>query len=248
MEKILKTLNGYSGSKIFLMKDDKKVFIRKIDNVDRNYERLQYLKNLGYFVPLIYEKKNNILDMEYITGLDIKTYLAVDNIDLFLKYIFKLIDSFSKSSKQKDYTEVYNKRLYWIDELKIFPFTKQELIESLPRCLPQSIYHGDLTLENIIYNNNNFYIIDCMTSDYDSWVFDLAKLRQDTNSFWFIRNTQDKNLKKYLSIIDEKLLEKYPILKNNSLLILMLLRVYLYAKDDLEDKKFILKEIKRLWK
>jgi hypothetical protein len=87
-----------------------------------------------------------------------------------------------------------------------------------------------------------------MTSDYDSWIFDLAKMRQDSNCFWFIRSTEDKNLKKYLSIIDDKIVKKYPILKNNSLLILMLLRVYLYTKDGSEDQKFILKEIKRLWK
>lgn len=248
MEKILKTLNGYSGSKIYLMSDDNKVFIRKIDNVDRNYERLIELKKLKYNVPSVYKKDNNVLDMEYIKGLDIKTYLSINNIDLLLNYIFDLIDNFSKISKEKDYTETYNKKLSWIDESKVFPFTKKELIDSLPPILPSSIYHGDLTLENIIYDTNTFYLIDCMTSDYDSWIFDLAKMRQDSNCFWFIRSTEDKNLKKYLSIIDDKIVKRYPILKNNSLLILMLLRVYLYTKDGSEDQKFILKEIKRLWK
>jgi RIO-like serine/threonine protein kinase len=252
MEKILKTLNGYSGSKIYLMSDDTKVFIRKIDNIDRNYERLIELKKLKFNVPEVYKKNNNVLDMEYIKGLDIKTYLSINNIDFFLNYIFDLIENFSKISKEKNYTEIYNKKLSWInefiDESKIFPFTKKELIESLPAILPSSIYHGDLTLENIIYDTNTFYLIDCVTIDYDSWIFDLAKMRQDLNCFWFIRNTEDKNLKKYLSIIDDKILQKYPILKNNSLLILMLLRVYLYTRDGSEDQKFILKEIKRLWK
>jgi hypothetical protein len=248
MEKILKTLNGHSGSKIYLMSDDIKVFIRKINDVDRNYERLIELKKLNYNVPEIYKKDNNILDMEYIKGLDIKTYLNINNIDIFLNYIFKLIEDFSKSSIKKDYTKVYNKKLSWIDECKLFPFTKKELINTLPSILPSSVYHGDLTLENIIYDSNKFYLIDGITTDYDSWIFDLAKIRQDLNCFWFIRNTEDKNLKKYLSIIDNKIIEKYPILKNNSLLILMLLRVYPYTKQDSPDQKFILKEIKKLWK
>ena len=248
MEKILKTLNGYSGSKIYLMSDDNTVFIRKIDNIDRNYERLIELKKLKYNVPSVYKKDNNLLDMEYIKGLDIKTYLSINNIDLFLNYIFNLINDFSKISKEKNYIETYNKKLSWIDESEVFPFTKKELIDSLPPILPSSIYHGDLSLENIIYTTNTFYLIDCITSDYDSWIFDLAKMRQDLNCFWFIRNTEDKNLKKYLSIIDDKIVKRYPILKNNSLLILMLLRVYPYTKDGSEDQKFILKEIKRLWK
>jgi len=249
MEKILKTLNGYSGSKIYLMSDDNKVFIRKIDNVDRNYERLKTLKSFGFDVPCVYQKENNLLDMEYIPGLDIKSYLNVYTIDKFLDYVYTLISEFSINSFNKDYTEIYYKKLEWMDKLNPFSFTKNELIDRLPKVLPQSVYHGDLTLENIIYSKNDkFYMIDGSTIDYDSWVFDISKMRQDVCSGWFIRNFDDKNLKKYLSIVDKKLIEKYPIVNNNSLVILMLLRVFLYTKKDSSDQRFILKEIERLWK
>jgi hypothetical protein len=249
MEKLLKTLNGYSGSKVYLMSNDTKVFIRKINNVDRNYERLTQLKILGYDVPKIYQKTDNVLDMEYIPGLDIKTYLNIHTIDKFLKYVFSLIDSFSSKTIDKDYTEIYYQKLKWLDELNIFPFTKQELINTLPKILPQSAYHGDLTLENIIYSKfDKFYMIDGSTIEYDSWVFDLSKMRQDACSKWFIRNSDDKNLKKYLNIIDQKLVQKYPIINNNSLIILMLLRVFLYTEKNSKDQIFILKEIERLWK
>lgn len=43
VEKILKELNGFSGSSVYLMQDDTKTFVRKIDNVDRNFERMQHL-------------------------------------------------------------------------------------------------------------------------------------------------------------------------------------------------------------
>lgn len=66
MEIILKQFKGYSGSKVFLIKDDKKIFIRKTKNIDRNYERLSFLRNLGYNVPAIYNKNKDILDMQYI--------------------------------------------------------------------------------------------------------------------------------------------------------------------------------------
>lgn len=248
MEIVLKEFQGYSGSKVFLIQKNDSIFIRKINNIERNYERLNFLYKLGYKVPKIYKKEKDILEMEYVKGLDMKTYFNINNIEFFLNYLFDLTGKFYKYSKEKNYIKIYDKKLSWIDENKIFPFTKIELINSLPAFLPQSVYHGDFTLENIIYNNTDFYLIDGITSEYDSWVFDLAKLRQDLNCFWLIRNIEDKNFKRYLSIIDEKILEKYPILKNNSLLILMLLRIYPYIKNDLKDKKFILREIERLWK
>jgi RIO-like serine/threonine protein kinase len=249
MEKILKTLNGYSGSKIYLMSDDTKVFIRKIDNVDRNYERLKTLKHFGFDVPIIYQKNNNILDMEYLSGLDMKSYINIHTIDRFLEYVFNLVEQFSVNSNSKNYTDTYYKKLEWMDKSNPFSFTKNELIERLPKILPQSIYHGDLTLENIIYSKNDkFYMIDGSTIDYDSWVFDLSKMRQDLCVGWFIRNNDDKNLKKYLSIIDQKLTEKYPLLNNNSLVILMLLRVFLYTEKNSKDQLFIIKEIEKLWK
>jgi len=249
MEKILKTLNGYSGSKIYLMSDHNKVFIRKIDNIDRNYERLKTLKSFGFDVPCIYQKENNLLDMEYIPGLDMRSYLNIYTIDKFLDYVYNLISAFSINSFDKDYTEIYYKKLEWMDKSNPFSFTKNELIDRLPKVLPHSIYHGDLTLENIIYSKiDKFYMIDGSTIDYDSWVFDISKMRQDLCSGWFIRNVDDKNLKKYLSIVDKKLIEKYPIVNNNSLVILMLLRVFLYTKKNSSDQFFILKEIERLWK
>lgn len=245
MEIILKQFKGYSGSKVFLIKDNKKIFVRKTKNIDRNYERLSCLRNLGYNVPAIYIKNKDILDMQYIYGTDIKSYLIYDNLDFFLRKIFELIDSFKKNSVDKLYVDTYNQKLSWLKD-DLFIFTKKQLVESLPESLPSSCYHGDLTLENIIYNNNEFYLIDAITSEYDSWVFDLAKMRQDTKCFWIARNSNDKNIKKILSIIDKKITETYRLVDNNNLLILMLLRVFPYVSGN--DQKFLTKEINKLWK
>ena len=74
MGKILRELNGHSGSTIYLMEDDR-LFVRKINNVERNYERMTALKQAGYPVPEIYSYDGKILDMQYIRGLDMKNYL-----------------------------------------------------------------------------------------------------------------------------------------------------------------------------
>jgi len=248
-EKIIKTLKGFSGSTVLLMENaDGNRFIRKINNTDRNYERLSSLLNYGFKVPIIYQKNNHILDMEYIDGLDIKTYLKVHGIEYLLNFLFSIIDKMSYISIDKDYSDIYNYKLSIIN-FEDLPFSKDELLLKLPNILPQSIYHGDMTLENLIYaKNNQFYLIDAVTIEYDSWVFDIAKMRQDLHCGWFIRDSQDHNLMTYANMLQDRLLTRFRIANNDYLLILMLLRVFQHAKKDSSEYNFLLSEIQKLWK
>lgn len=246
MAELIKELSGHSGSDIFLMKDGDNLFIRKVNNVDRNCERLDFLHKEGYNVPMIYSMNDNTLDMEYIHGLDMKNYLIANDTSKLLTFILQTLVSFSIRSKMKNYTNVYYEKLKWLDSCGAMPFTKEELISKLPRSLPQTTYHGDFTLENIIQNEKQFYMIDALTSEYDSYIFDIAKLRQDLESKWFLRKDNTK-LDVKLKNLQDEILKFYPIANNNALVILMLLRVYPYTKNEL-DKQFIIKEVNRLWK
>jgi len=246
-EKIIRELKGHSGSRIYLMEKNKKIFIRKVGNVERNFERLTSLYENSFPVPAIYEKANETLDMEYIHGLDMKSYLLSGSVSLLADFIVSILNKFAKNSVVKDYTEVYNVKLNWVDNANDLPFTKNELIARLPKKLPSSNYHGDLTLENILHSNSSFYMIDAVTIEYDSYIFDIAKLRQDLECKWFLRNSK-LMLDVKLQNLQEKILSRFSDSDNDSLLILMLLRVYLHTKPDDDDRKFILKEIQRLWK
>lgn len=246
MEKHLKTLKGHSGSIVTLMQSEEHIFVRKVENVDRNYERLTAL--LGYVdVPKIYHYDGNILDMEYIHGTDMKNYLLNNPVKDLKDFLINTLEMFASKGVDKDYTNVYNEMLSWI-EPGMFPFTKEELIEKLPKVLPKSVYHGDMTLENIIQDTSGrFYFIDAVTLRYDSWVFDIAKLRQDLECKWFLRRDPVMLDVKLLNI-QEQILKKFPIADNDYLLILMLLRVYLHCEKDSLEYDFIVREIKRLWK
>ena len=90
-------------------------------------------------------------------------------------------------------------------------------------------------------------MIDAVTVEYDSYIFDIAKMRQDLECKWFLRGTNVR-LETKLQTIQETLRDLYPKAFNNSLLILMLLRVYLRTKKNDNNYKFIMKEIHRLWK
>lgn len=245
--KIIKRLNGFSGSEVFLIENNNLIFVRKINNIDRNYERLYLLKSLGFPVPKIIHKENNLLDIEYIPSLDMKTYLLHNPINELLSFLTDIFLKFSDTTEIKDYFPVYEERLHCID-FSYLPFTIDQLLKKLPRNLPKSLYFGDLTLENILYGNDEkFYLIDGATTEYDSYIFDIAKLRQDLRCAWFLRNNKNVIQSKLLKI-ENNILTRFPLANNDYLLILMLLRVYNHAENNSFEQKFLLQEIKRLWK
>ena len=247
MANLVQTFKGFSGNQIYLMDDGDKLFVRKIGTIARNVERLTALSN-NYPVPEIYRYSNITLDMEYIHGLDIKTYLKSHQPNRLLQFLIQTLDQLSANSVDKDYTDIYQSKLQEID-FTLLPFTPDELIAQLPKHLPQSDYVGDLTLENIIYTEDGFYLIDCATIEYDSYIFDIAKLRQDLELHWFTRNS-DLVLDVKTNYILQELKQRYStaLVDNKYLLILMLLRVYRHAPLGTFEHNFLLEGIKRLWK
>lgn len=247
---VIKQFKGFSGSKILLCKNTNTVFVRKIGNVERNYKKLQILSYHGFNVPEIINKTDDILDMEYIHGLDIKTYLKLHDPDSLLNYLRTTINKFkSIENVIKDYSETYTEHLKFLDTDNHLPFTSKQLIKRLPKNLNSSLCHGDFTLENIIHSNNGFYMIDPSTGIYDSWIFDLAKLRQDLDCLWFLRNEakrEEYNIE--LQYIKSELKSIFPEAFDDHLYILMLLRVYKYANKGTVEHNLIVNEIKKLWK
>jgi hypothetical protein len=230
------------------MQDENKIFVRKNGNVKRNLERYDVLLGLKLSIPKIYEIYGDSYDMEYIFGLDIKKYLSINPIDELASFIEKVIDTFSENTIEKDFRPIYSEKLTKFDFQKYtLPFSAESLFQKLPAILPSSEYHGDFTLENILYDvkNKKFVLIDPLTTEYNSFVFDLAKLRQDLTCGWFIRNDENYFDSK-LKVVSEKLL-KYEQFNNDYLLILMLMRILPYAKNK-QDEEFLIKEIHKLWK
>lgn len=50
--------------------------------------------------------------------------------------------------------------------------------------LPIGISHGDLTFSNILFNGNNYYLIDFLDGFIETPLQDIAKIRQDTAYRW----------------------------------------------------------------
>ena len=61
----------------------------------------------------------------------------------------------------------------------------QSYFDSLSEMLlPIGISHGDLTFSNILFNGNNYYLIDFLDGFIETPLQDIAKIRQDTAYRW----------------------------------------------------------------
>lgn len=254
MERLVKELKGHSGSKVLLMQNDSGGhFVRKIGNVMRNAERYGALSAITN-VPSIYrhDRENDVLDMQYIHGLDMMSYLLYEGVDPLIHFLVDTVKQMGRDASAANYKDVYDEKLDEID-FSVFGFTKSEFMRRAPCQLPQSIYHGDFTLENVLFSEieNRFYLIDPLTSEYDSYAFDLGKLQQDLRCGWFIRDRGvmlgSKLRKIYNALSDEFDLLKSHGSENDMLVIAMLFRVYPYCTTR-SDREFIVKNVRLLWK
>lgn len=248
---------GCSENKIYLMPNlypglhpMYHALLRKQGNIAGYYNQLHILNEKGFDVPKILRKSRNntFIDIEYILGHDIVTFFDRNDVDELWNFIKNTIDKFKFNVVKKDYTEIYKHFLESFVGDSSLPFTVDQLLEKLPKELDSSIYHGKFMLNNLIYKNGKFYMIDCCTDVFDSWIFDVVNLRKDLNFKLFLGNTN--NTKTYdieLKYLKNKIENEYPEILNNYLYILILLRDYKNTTDS-NLKNLLLREIEKEWK
>lgn len=244
--RIVKELQGFSGSRIYLMTKHGRLWIRKQGNITRNFDRYQALQGL-LPMPEVYNIFDDTMDMEYIHGHDMRSYLLNYPVEPLLEFLTGILENLSLDAEPRDYRGRVEQFLDTVDHSP-FQFDPKQIIDEVPDQLPQSQYHGDLTLENIIYSDTQgFYLIDAQTGIWDSYIFDICKLRQDLECGWFLRD-QPAFVDNKLDWLQNAVLDVWPQANNRALLTLMLLRVYRYARPESTDHAFLIKVINNLWK
>lgn len=252
MVEIVKELKGHSGASVSLIKEKGELLIRKSgDNVKRNLQRHTFLLHThAYDLPKIKKiHSDTCYDMEYIHGYDMKSYLLYHDIDDLLEFLTNHIHKLKTSSSGiVDYSpHLYQMKLQLpkgvLRDMPDLLFMGEEGLH-FPRT---TNYHGDMTLENIIYDpmRRKFIFIDCVETPFDSYIFDVAKLRQDLYSKWFIRNEGFYNTSK-LDKIHSELERIFPEAFSSETLIMMLLRVLRHCEIDDSNYRFLCKEINDL--
>lgn len=243
--RIIQTFRGFSGSEVYLMHKHGQLFVRKVGNIQRNWERLTHLARLVP-VPCVYGLHDHGLDMEYIHGTDMRSWLISNPAKPLLDFLLAVLGDLDTGHHACDRAAQYHD---WLDSWQVWPFAidRVEFEQRLPLDVTATEYIGDLTLENIIATDRGFVLIDCQTSIWNSIIYDIAKLRQDLESHWFLRS-KAAMLENKLSYIQRGLLEQWPQANNNALVALMLMRVLRYCQPHSMEYGFLLKEINRLCK
>lgn len=245
MLRLVKPLKGHSGAQVSLYEEDNEYFVVK-ENYSKARQSAAILELLPFPTPHVFEVSDTHIVMEYINGQDMATYLesADDNavnklIDFLKSYIQWCLDN----SDEYVFEEEIEKKVLDVGHC----INLNAFVEELKIPMPRSIIHGDFTLENIMYANDQFYFIDANPTDLNSIYFDANKLRQDLDCLWFIRNREDKVHHKIVcDKISRELKKQFDFMRNDTIMVLMLARILPYTKDE-ETEKFLMKEIDKLW-
>lgn len=105
--------------------------------------------------------------------------------------------------------------------------------------LPVGKCHGDLTFSNILFNGNNYYLIDFLDSFVESPLLDIVKIRQDSAYLWsqlmYSGDCDTIRLKIVADKIDKEIVRftsQYEWFRHYKLFQLMnFLRILQYAKE-----------------
>lgn len=228
-------VKGNSGCSINIVDHDNKLTVHK-STFDSNYvQRLVTQANKqknavltsNIEVPKIHSvsisDSSATIVMDYIHAKNFVDFIEqspISAIDDFTKSIIAYIENEIKSSHEDticsnvftdkiDSIEHNSKKNSFITN-KTFDLLKEasKVFKQLGNIkLPVGICHGDLTLSNILFSSNKYYLIDFLDSFIETPIQDIVKLRQDTSLLWSLqmydRPYDNIRVKTVLDYIDE---------------------------------------------
>lgn len=229
-------ISGRSGSQVTLIDYNGMPAVKKT-NV-RNVEKVVQLQtNFAFARPHVYEWRDNCFVQEYIPGIPVRKLLySADRkqLDLIVNTLKSYIRHCLDNSVMYDYSaEIAAKELSTGYGARI-----------TDPHFPKYNIHGDLTIDNLLFYQDQIYFIDFNWTDLDSVYFDVNKLRQDLDGLWFARhNEPNLTLQMNVSYIRRHLDCAFPQMFRDDLYRFQLSRILPYIKG--EEYDFVMREIKR---
>lgn len=210
--------------------------------------RALYESDSEVIVKMDYIYSRNFVEFFEHAGFEQVNYL-IDALIKFLEYEISnsemtLVESSVVSKKFADvcFKIAENPHLKGYPEIEKILHQSAVIFKDLPDMLiPIGECHGDLTFSNILFNGNNYYLIDFLDSFIESPLLDIVKIRQDTAWLWsrlmYVGECDSLRLKIAFTKIDEAL--NHHFLKNyewygayyTPLQIMNFLRILQYAHE-----------------
>lgn len=218
--------------------------------------RLQHIR-----VPQIYDilrdETSVSIKMEYVYSKNFVGYFeyaGFEQISYFIKALCLFLEyEVANSSMQvvsvdilrQKFADVKKKTINNIaltgdkEVLDILERSSIHFEEAEDMVLPVGKCHGDLTFSNILFNGNNYYLIDFLDSFVESPLLDIVKIRQDSAYLWsqlmFTGNCDSIRLKIVADKIDKEIVQfasQYEWFRHYKLFQLMnFLRILQYANE-----------------
>ena len=157
-------------------------------------------------VPEIYEIRRTddsvILKMEYVYSKNFVGYFeraGFEQIDYFIKALCLFLDYEIHNSEMQTvkadvikgkFDDVNRKTLQNpmlkndVEVAEILSCSAERFASVGDMSMPVGKCHGDLTFSNILFNGNNYYLIDFLDSFVESPLLDIVKIRQDSAFLW----------------------------------------------------------------
>ena len=210
--------------------DDKKYFSRLVQQAKKQQIAFEH-EYQHIRIPQIYEIKEHAdrvsIKMEYVYSKNFIEYFETagfEQISYFVKAFILFIEKELQVSplqcvsadvlrrKFQDVQEKIGTNPLLADDADIQAVMKKTTkIFSMAKdmLLPIGICHGDLTFSNMLFNGNNYYLIDFLDSFVESPLLDIVKLRQDSAYLWsqlmYIHDYDRIRLKVISENIDKKI-------------------------------------------
>lgn len=263
-------VKGHSGCQIDVVDEDGKVIVYK-STVDPGYlERLALqaekqirASDVGFAnikVPKIYSverlESRTVIKMQYVYSKNFMEYFdnaGFEQVDYLTDALEDFIDYEVRHCRMTEVgSDIFVIKFNGIKH-KMSQYQDPDIKCLLERCfhvfdtmgnitVPVGVCHGDLTLSNLLFNGNNFYLIDFLDSFLESPLQDIVKIRQDTAFGWSrLMYTRPYDKIRFNLIcshldreLDKRFREKYIWYgKYYDVLQLMnMLRILPYAKDE----------------
>lgn len=155
-------------------------FIGTLPNV-----RVPKILDVGYIDGLLYA------DMEYIESKLFTEQFLHTSVDGYTNTLINYIDHTKNTSEVYTATDIQQILCDKLMQLRptsryklLIDYTVERVTASNFSPITKNICHGDLTLSNILFADNNIYFIDFLDSYMESFIIDLVKLKQDLYYKW----------------------------------------------------------------